>query len=216
MALFKNQLKVVFAGDVSVGKSTLLHRIQYGDFKSDLTATVGSQFCVLRRQTMQRNPVCVWDTTGAERFSHLLPIYFRGCHLLMLCFRVGDARSMAAARTIWSQAEASGQIDRVLLIATMADELVGNERALSIRQEALHSATRYFQMLTEDPDIVFIVSSKTGEGISDLVEKMYAVLERKAADGGSAVASAGFDNGLSGSRVNLDAPPSKKGCCTIQ
>ena len=72
----------------------------------------------------------MWDTTGSERFSSLLPIYFRSCDLLVACFRVGDESSMNWIARMWKDAANCG-VYRVLLVGTQYDaaaaQMIDNE-----------------------------------------------------------------------------------------
>ena len=63
--------KVVFCGDVAVGKTTLVTRLYEGKFVSDLNTTLGIDF---RNKQVEvdgkRVAIQLWDTAGQERFHN--------------------------------------------------------------------------------------------------------------------------------------------------
>ena len=66
------QYKVIVIGDVAVGKTSLLHRMETGKFK-DQKATVGFGHATFEKKLANKKKVKlkVWDTAGSEAFSSL-------------------------------------------------------------------------------------------------------------------------------------------------
>ena len=129
---------------------------------------------------MTGSRISVWDTAGSERLSQFLPIYFRKCDLLIMCYRINDERSIEWLKTQWYQHALPAGVKRCLLVATQAD-CDGNDdvevRRITLRvpRDRLGIDEEY----NANGFTSFITSSKTGEGVADLIEKMYAIFEEK-------------------------------------
>jgi len=74
-------LKVAFIGPVGVGKSTLIHRIKYGNYKEQVP-TVGMSFFEL---LVGRHRVSIWDCSGHQRFGFLIDKYIKDAHIVFVC-----------------------------------------------------------------------------------------------------------------------------------
>lgn len=93
--------KVVFLGDQSVGKTSIINRIMYEMFEENdhvrishvfinkliLKPTVGIDFL---NKTITKNNILInmqiWDTAGQERFRTLIPSYIRDSNIAILVF----------------------------------------------------------------------------------------------------------------------------------
>ena len=72
-------LKIIFLGDILVGKTALLHRYVKGSYNPNITSTVGGD-------TLQKGIyvggkkvlLTLQDTSGQERFRSIIPTYYRG------------------------------------------------------------------------------------------------------------------------------------------
>lgn len=88
--------KIVFLGEQSVGKTSLITRFMYGSFDPNNQATIGIDFLsktiypdssdsdngdkVIRLQ--------LWDTAGQERFRSLIPSYIRDSNVAILIYDI--------------------------------------------------------------------------------------------------------------------------------
>ena len=71
--------KVIFIGDSSVGKTSLIRRFCRGAFTPEgLRSTIGVDFHT-RSLLVERQTVCLqcWDTAGQERYRAITAQYFR-------------------------------------------------------------------------------------------------------------------------------------------
>ena len=62
-------IKLVVIGDSGVGKSSLIHFFQKGQFSDHFKPTIGADFA--NREVVVEDKICVlqiWDTAGQERF----------------------------------------------------------------------------------------------------------------------------------------------------
>ena len=70
--------KLVFLGDQSVGKTSIVTRFMYDTFDSSYQATIGIDFLSKTMYLEDRTVrLQLWDTAGQERFRSLIPSYIR-------------------------------------------------------------------------------------------------------------------------------------------
>ncbi|XP_047130939.1 ras-related protein Rab-6A isoform X1 [Hydra vulgaris] len=70
--------KLVFLGEQSVGKTSLITRYMYDSFDSTYQATIGIDFLSKTLVVGEKKiHLQIWDTAGTERFRSLIPNYIR-------------------------------------------------------------------------------------------------------------------------------------------
>jgi len=87
-------LKILVAGDASVGKTTLLHRYVEGEFIDTFQMTIGVDF--KNKRIQKENLTChlqLWDLGGQERFRFMHEAYLRGAHGALLLFDITNYTS---------------------------------------------------------------------------------------------------------------------------
>eukprot|EP01017_Pseudomicrothorax_dubius_P022923 TRINITY_DN2467_c0_g7_i2.p1 TRINITY_DN2467_c0_g7~~TRINITY_DN2467_c0_g7_i2.p1 ORF type:complete len:139 (+),score=19.60 TRINITY_DN2467_c0_g7_i2:34-450(+) len=86
--------KVVFLGDQSVGKTSIIHRFMDDSFDGKDHPTVGIDFI---SKTMYFDDKTVrlqlWDTAGQERFRSLIPSYIRDSAVAVLVYDISNRQS---------------------------------------------------------------------------------------------------------------------------
>jgi small GTP-binding protein len=88
----ERELKIVFLGESTVGKTSIITSFSQSGLISDVEATIGACFSV-QRLTIGSSEVKlkIWDTAGQERFRALTPMYFRDADVALLVFAVNSA-----------------------------------------------------------------------------------------------------------------------------
>ncbi|MFW9993043.1 MAG: Rab family GTPase [Candidatus Odinarchaeota archaeon] len=82
-------MKVVLAGDGSVGKTALRERYLGRGFKSSYVLTVGADFAVKNAKIGNKNfQYQIWDLAGQPRFDSVRGVYYRGCAGALLVFDI--------------------------------------------------------------------------------------------------------------------------------
>ncbi|PWA18749.1 hypothetical protein CCH79_00005648, partial [Gambusia affinis] len=72
------KFKLVFLGEQSVGKTSLITRFMYDSFDNTYQATIGIDFLSKTMYLEDRTiRLQLWDTAGQERFRSLIPSYIR-------------------------------------------------------------------------------------------------------------------------------------------
>ena len=89
-------LKIIIAGNASVGKTTLIKRYIEGQFIEDSKMTIGVDFEV-KSLTVdeQKVKLQIWDFGGEERFRFLLPTYVRGAKGGLFMYDITNYSSIA-------------------------------------------------------------------------------------------------------------------------
>ena len=85
-----NTFKVSIVGKTTVGKSTIVRRLQYDAFYDKIECTVGVSFAKI---IYEGNTYELWDTAGQERYNSLLPMYFRNTKIILFVFDVTDPKT---------------------------------------------------------------------------------------------------------------------------
>jgi len=85
------KFKLVFLGDQSVGKTSIITRFMYDTFDSTYQPTIGIDFLSktidLENKTI---PLQIWDTAGQERFRSLIPSYIRDSSIAIVVYDISN------------------------------------------------------------------------------------------------------------------------------
>lgn len=115
------EVKIVMAGDSSVGKTSLVVRFADDTFAPDTSSSkidIKSKIIVVDGNKVRVNVV---DTAGQEKYRTLTTAYFRGAHAVLMVYSITDKDSFADIDKNWQY-----------LVRLYADEgttkmLVGNK-----------------------------------------------------------------------------------------
>ncbi|XP_076353660.1 uncharacterized protein LOC143248799 [Tachypleus tridentatus] len=172
--------KVVFVGDVAVGKSSLIIRLSKGIFVENLTSTLGVDFFMKHLRVDGRNiAVELWDTAGQERFRSITQSYFRKADGIVLVYDCTNERSFLNVRQ-WIDAvdvscfytmmalhgnnptrNVTSQRIPVVILANKTDK-----RKTAQEEKRCCVSTKDGQNLAKDFEALFIeVSAKTGQNV---------------------------------------------------
>ncbi|MDR2073869.1 MAG: GTP-binding protein [Oscillospiraceae bacterium] len=161
----KRDVRVVLLGDSGVGKTSLSLRMCEGDFSENCTATVGASYRTLcRNYDCKSIELTIWDTAGQEKYRSLSPIYCRNAGIAVIVFSVDNSGSFDAIGSWFEQLKLnSPSCKKVILVANKTDlEMTVTEE--KIRQKAENLGVEWS-----------CCSAKTGDGVSDLEDKMFDI-----------------------------------------
>jgi small GTP-binding protein len=79
--------KLAFLGDHGVGKTAVIHRFTDDEFRTNMKATIGADFSVMKWD-FGDTPIDfqIWDTAGSERFHAVGCAYLRGTDACIIVF----------------------------------------------------------------------------------------------------------------------------------
>ncbi|KAM3837549.1 ras-related protein Rab-6A isoform 2-T2 [Vipera latastei] len=96
------KFKLVFLGEQSVGKTSLITRFMYDSFDNTYQATIGIDFLSKTMYLEDRTiRLQLWDTAGQERFRSLIPSYIRDSAAAVVVY---DITSRYVRLQLWDTA----------------------------------------------------------------------------------------------------------------
>lgn len=93
-AVTQTKYKIVFLGDMSVGKTSIINQFMYGTFDSTHQPTIGIDFLSKTMYLDDRTiRLQLWDTAGQERFRSLIPSYIRDSSAAVVVYDITNRQS---------------------------------------------------------------------------------------------------------------------------
>ena len=159
--------KVVFVGDQSVGKSSLIARYVYDSFDQGTSPTIGVDFMVKSIYSGgQTYKIHFWDTAGQERFKSLIPSYVKDCQIAILVYDLTNPESFAAIDTWFENIKQQRGEDIILGLIGNKLDLEGREVSTKDGFKKAESIGAMFQEC----------SAKTGENIKEFFKLVLGTL----------------------------------------
>lgn len=203
--------KLVFLGDQSVGKTSIITRFMYDNFDRHYQATIGIDFLSKTMYLEDRTVrLQLWDTAGQERFRSLIPSYIRDSSVAVVVYDVTNRASFLNTSKWVEDVRAERGNDVVICLVGNKTDL-GNEKRQVSTEEGEEKASK-------DELLFMECSAKAGYNVKSLFRKLATSLpgnqdstNGNAARAGSAVAGGSnlIDIKLSQAPANLDEA---KGC----
>lgn len=171
MAEYSNPLrkfKVVFLGEQSVGKTSLITRFMYDSFDTTYQATIGIDFLSKTMYLEDRTVrLQLWDTAGQERFRSLIPSYIRDSTVAVVVYDITNAASFQQVNKWIDDVRTERGHDVIIM-------LVGNKTDLADkRQVPIDEGEKKAQ----DLNVMFIeTSAKAGYNVKQLFKRIAAAL----------------------------------------
>lgn len=89
-----NRQKIIFIGDVSVGKTSIINVLMGQKFNNEYEASIGVDFfsktIKYKGKTIKLQ---IWDSAGQEKFRSLIPNYIRGSSLVFIVYDISNKKS---------------------------------------------------------------------------------------------------------------------------
>jgi len=160
--------KLVFLGDQSVGKTSIITRFMYDTFDSTYQATIGIDFLSKTMYLEDRTVrLQLWDTAGQERFRSLIPSYIRDSSVAVVVYDITNRTSFLNTAKWIDDVRTERGTDVVMM-------LVGNKTDLADKRQV---SVEEGEARAKDHDIMFIeTSAKAGFNIKALFRKVASAL----------------------------------------
>ncbi|KAI8918544.1 hypothetical protein PhCBS80983_g01574 [Powellomyces hirtus] len=177
MATPLRKFKLVFLGEQSVGKTSLITRFMYDTFDNTYQATIGIDF-LSKTMYMEDRTVRLqlWDTAGQERFRSLIPSYIRDSSVAVVVYDITNRNSFMNT-TKWVDDVRAERGNDVIIV------LVGNKTDLSEKRQV---STEEGEKKAKEFNVMYIeTSAKAGYNVKALFRKIANALpgmEANAAD----------------------------------
>ncbi|XP_042406279.1 ras-related protein RABH1e [Zingiber officinale] len=160
--------KLVFLGDQSVGKTSIITRFMYDKFDITYQATIGIDFLSKTMYLEDRTVrLQLWDTAGQERFRSLIPSYIRDSSVAIIVYDISNRQSFLNTSR-WIEEVRTERGSDVIIV------LVGNKTDLiDKRQVSMEEG----ETKARESGVMFIeTSAKAGFNIKPLFRKIAASL----------------------------------------
>lgn len=203
--------KLVFLGDQSVGKTSIITRFMYDNFDRHYQATIGIDFLSKTMYLEDRTVrLQLWDTAGQERFRSLIPSYIRDSSVAVVVYDV-TSRTSFLNTTKWIEDVRAERGNDVVICLVGNKTDLGNDKRQISTEEGEEKAKKNGLLFME-------CSAKAGYNIKSLFRKLATSLPGsndpiKGVSGlPSTKGSNLIDIKLSQSPADIDAASSKCGC----
>merc|ERR1712045_153356 len=161
--------KLVFLGDQSVGKTSIITRFMYDSFDNTYQATIGIDFLSKTMYLEDRTVrLQLWDTAGQERFRSLIPSYIRDSTVAVVVYDITNANSFHQTSKWIDDVRTERGTDVIIM-------LVGNKTDLS--EEKRQVSTEEGERKAKELNVMFIeTSAKAGYNVKQLFRRVAAAL----------------------------------------
>lgn len=157
--------KLVFLGDQSVGKTSIITRFMYDNFDRHYQATIGIDFLSKTMYLEDRTVrLQLWDTAGQERFRSLIPSYIRDSSVAVVVYDVSNRASFLNAAKWVEDARAERGNDVVICLVGNKTDLGNDKRQVSTEEGE--------ERARKDSLLFMEVSAKAGYNVKSLFRKL--------------------------------------------
>ncbi|KAI8329908.1 rab protein 6 [Blakeslea trispora] len=158
------KFKLVFLGEQSVGKTSLITRFMYDTFDNTYQATIGIDFLSKTMYLDDRTiRLQLWDTAGQERFRSLIPSYIRDSSVCVVVYDITSRNSFSNTSKWIDDVRAERGLDVIIVLVGNKTDL--NERRQVTVDEGEKKAKEYNIMFIE-------TSAKAGYNVKALFRKI--------------------------------------------
>uniref|UniRef100_A0A8D0AM60 RAB41, member RAS oncogene family n=1 Tax=Sander lucioperca TaxID=283035 RepID=A0A8D0AM60_SANLU len=163
------KFKLVFLGEQSVGKTSLITRFMYDSFDNTYQATIGIDFLSKTMYLEDRTVrLQLWDTAGQERFRSLIPSYIRDSTIAVVVYDITNLNSFQQTSKWIDDVRTERGSDVIIM-------LVGNKTDLADKSRQI--TTEEGEQRAKELNVMFIeTSAKTGYNVKQLFRRVAAAL----------------------------------------
>ncbi|KAI8081580.1 ras family-domain-containing protein [Halteromyces radiatus] len=160
--------KLVFLGEQSVGKTSLITRFMYDTFDNAYQATIGIDFLSKTMYLSDRTVrLQIWDTAGQERFRSLIPSYIRDSSVAVIVYDISNRDSFMNTSKWIDDVRAERGSEAIVV-------LVGNKTDLNEKREV---TTDEGEKRAKELNVMFTeTSAKAGQNVKNLFRRIAQAL----------------------------------------
>jgi len=192
--------KLVFLGDQSVGKTSIITRFMYDNFDRHYQATIGIDFLSKTMYLEDRTVrLQLWDTAGQERFRSLIPSYIRDSSVAVVVYDVTNRASFLNTAKWVEDVRAERGNDVVICLVGNKTDLGNDKRQISTEEGE--------QKAQKDGLLFMECSAKAGYNVKSLFRKLATSLPGTDATNMNGSGVSGGKGGSSLIDIKLSASP---------
>ena len=154
-----NRQKIIFIGDVSVGKTSIINVLMGQKFNNEYEASIGVDFFskTLKFKGKQIK-LQIWDSAGQEKFRSLIPNYIRGASLIYLVYDITYKNSFNHLPD-WIKFINNIENTNIVIIGNKID--LENNRVVSFEEGKKFAEENNYE--------IFEISAKEGTGLLEMM-----------------------------------------------
>ena len=161
-----NRQKIIFIGDIYVGKTSIINVLTGHKFNNDYEASIGVDF--FSKTIKYKGKIIklqIWDSAGQEKFRSLIPNYIRGSSLVFIVYDISNRKTFDSLQS-W--------VDFVNNIENSNIVIIGNKIDLDTKREVTKEEGEKF--CKEKNYEFFEVSAKDDTNLNDMLFNSVATL----------------------------------------
>merc|ERR1711879_80532 len=173
----RNKYKLVFVGDSSVGKTSIISRFMHGHFDAHYDATIGIDF-LAKTHTVDGKTVRLqlWDTAGQERVRSLIPSYIRDSSVAVVVYDVSKQDTFHNTNDWISEVRKEREEDVLIMLVGNKTDVGESQRAVRY-SDGEEKARRHNALFIE-------TSAKSGHNVKELFDMVCKKLPEGSAPSG--------------------------------
>ena len=154
-----NRQKIIFIGDISVGKTSIINVLMGQQFPQEYEASIGVDFFSKTiKYKGKQIKLQIWDSAGQEKFRSLIPNYIKGASLVFIIYDITKKKSFESVKS-W--------IEFVNNYENANIAIVGNKTDLGDKREVTYDeGLKFCQELNYD---FFEVSAKNNDNLNNML-----------------------------------------------
>lgn len=164
--------KIIFLGDQSTGKSSIINRFVNNQFDTTYQATIGLDFLSKNVQIGDQDVrLLLYDTAGQEKFRSLIPMYIRDAQIVFFVYDITRRDSFDNIPKWFTDVLELKTTEAIYV-------LIGNKIDLNSERTVKEDEGKKFAM---EKNILFQeVSAKTGDNFENLFyENVFEAIDQK-------------------------------------
>lgn len=123
--------KIIFVGDVHVGKTALTERLTAQRFTDYYHTTIGVDFSTVNLDIKEdKIKTHIWDTAGQECFSPIIQSYYRGIAGAVIVFDVTDRDSFIRVPFWLNEIKKNGNQNHIPVTILVGNKIDKKERSV--------------------------------------------------------------------------------------
>lgn len=169
------EVKLIFLGQASVGKSSIISTYNDNHFSENLANTIGVAFNTkVFTQNDIKLTINIWDTCGQERFMAIAKMYYQDANVILLVMEAENESSFERAQEEYQNVLDETKDAVVFLVVNKIDLIPGYEK--SRERDLMLKKMSFFDSLMEFADAkrlkTFFVSAKLEQGITEMFNEI--------------------------------------------
>jgi len=162
-------VKIVLLGEMSTGKTSLVHRLVKNSFSDRVEPTIGAAFLVHTLQIGDQTvKLEIWDTAGQERYRSLAPMYYRGAAAALVVYDITKTNSFETMKKWVDELRTRASADISIVV-------VGNKTDLEAERTVTPEMVQELKTELNLP-CCLECSAKTGDGVTEVFEAICKLL----------------------------------------